>query len=124
MMVSRQELLKSIHPAMKLDRPFFMKVYGYEITWPGFAEAALSQLEEAGCSRAREYYDRFVSEYEKKHEEEMRKVAAWYLGHDLNGKKVKELRKQREAEQMKVGLRQKSDRELLTLLQKLKQNGA
>ena len=68
-MASRRELLDSISCDMRLDKSFFMKIYGYELTWPGFAEDALTRLEFLGCSRAREYYNRFVNEYEKEHEE-------------------------------------------------------
>lgn len=63
-MASREELLQSIRPDMKLSKAFFMRIYGYEITWPGFAEVALQRLEEIGCSKAREYYSGFVAEYE------------------------------------------------------------
>jgi hypothetical protein len=63
-MASRDELLQSISPSMKLDKNFFLRVYGYEITYPGFAEIALDKLMTAGCSRAKEYYDQVVSAYE------------------------------------------------------------
>ena len=59
-MASREELLQSIRPGMKLNRAFFLKVYGYEITWPGFQDTAIKALEDAGCSKAREYYDSVV----------------------------------------------------------------
>lgn len=39
-MASREELLQSIGPDMRLDKWFFLRIYGYELTWPGFAEAA------------------------------------------------------------------------------------
>lgn len=78
-MASRQELLDSIQTDMKLTKNFFMRIYGYELTWPGFKEEALTKLECAGCSLAREYYQRFVSEYEEAHEKEMKNVAAWYV---------------------------------------------
>ncbi|MDE7321311.1 MAG: hypothetical protein K2N73_01035 [Lachnospiraceae bacterium] len=77
-MASREELLQGIHPKMRLDNAFFMKVYGYEISFPGFVDEAIKVLNDAGCSRAKDYYDRAVSEYEKKHDEEMKEVAAWY----------------------------------------------
>lgn len=93
-MASREELLNSIEPSMRLDKAFFLKVYGYELTWPGFAEDALARLEILGCSRAREYYNRFVSEYEKNHEEQMKNVAKWYREQcedEYEDKKRKEL---------------------------------
>ena len=67
-MASRQELLESIQPCMKLTKNFFMRIYGYGISFPGFAEAALEDLGKAGYSKARAYYQRFVGEYEKKHD--------------------------------------------------------
>ncbi len=119
-MASRQELLQSIHPKMRLDKAFFMKVYGYEISFPGFADEAIKALNDAGCSRAREYYNKAVSEYEQKHDEEMKEVAAWYR---------KECEKQWQNSQMggeekrkwriMQDLHQMSDRELLGLLRTL-----
>lgn len=77
-MASRQELLKSISPAMQLDKNFFMKVYGYELTWPGFAEEALARVELLVNNAARQYYNRFVSEYEKEYDEQIKQVAKRY----------------------------------------------
>lgn len=119
-MASREELLQSIRPGMKLDRAFFMRMYGYEISFPGFADKVIKALNDAGCSRARDYYDRAVLEYEKKHDEEMKEVAAWYR---------KEYEKQWQKNQIggekkwkwriMQDLHQKNDRELLDLLQML-----
>ena len=119
-MASREELLQSIRSGMKLDKAFFMKVYGYEISFPGFSDEAIKALSDAGCSRAREYYNKAVSEYEQKHDEEMKEVAAWYR---------KECEKQWQKKQMGgeekrkwrllQDLHQKNDRELLDLLQML-----
>lgn len=118
-MASRQELLSSINPGMKLDYNFFLRIYGYELTWPGFAENALTRMEILGCSKARNYYTCIVNEYNHRHEKEMKNVAAWYREQIEKGDE--QLRKrQREVEQRKADLHQKSDRELLTLLQKLK----
>lgn len=44
---NKQQLLESIHPGMKLDKFFFLKVYGYEISFPGFADQAVKALEDA-----------------------------------------------------------------------------
>lgn len=41
-MASREELLQSIGPDMRLDKWFFLRIYGYELTWPGFAEVVYS----------------------------------------------------------------------------------
>ena len=75
---SKEELLASIRPDMKLTWDFFKRIYGYEITWPGFADRALTALEAVGCSRARDYYLTWVSKYEAEQAAEMKKVAAWY----------------------------------------------
>lgn len=87
-MASCQELLDSIRPGMKLTKDLFMKIYGYELTWPGFARNALVRLEESGCSSAREYYKHFVTEYEDKHREEMKRVAEWYAKQNFKMKGV------------------------------------
>lgn len=80
-MASREEFLQSIRPGMRLGKAFFMRVYGYEITWPGFAEGALQRLEEIGCSKAREYYGGFVAEYEAQDAVEMKEAGKWYAEH-------------------------------------------
>lgn len=77
-MTSLNDLLESINPGMRLTKEFFRRVYGYELYNPGFADMAVSRLEAAGCSRARCYYEAWVSEYEAKYEKEMKEVAAWY----------------------------------------------
>ena len=105
-MPSRQELLNSIQPNMKLKKNFFMRIYGYEITWPGFAEQSLIELERVGCSKAREYYQRFISEYKQEHDEMMKEVAEWYRkqcdGYYKKKKKGSDvLRKLQEVEQQK-----------------------
>ncbi len=74
-MASREELLQSIRPDMKLDRAFFLKVYGFEISFPGFKDIAIKALNEVGCSRAEEHYNRIVSEYEAKQNESLKPVA-------------------------------------------------
>lgn len=76
---AKEGLLEGIRPDMKLYRSFFIKVYGYEISYPGFAEVALSKLENAGCGKARQYYERFVSEYESQQAQDIKPVAEWYI---------------------------------------------
>lgn len=118
--MSREELLQSIRPGMKLDRAFFLKIYGYEIGFPGFRETAIKALEDAGCSRAREYYDSVVGEYERGYLEKMKEIGKWYL-EECNRewkKRQKEGEEKRRQEIMK-DLHRKSDRELLNLLQTL-----
>ncbi|MCI8401113.1 MAG: hypothetical protein HFI38_03295 [Lachnospiraceae bacterium] len=116
-MASREELLLSIRPDMKLNKAFFLKVYGYEITWPGFAEKALSALEMiAGCSRAREHYQKIVNDYEEAYQKEMKEVGEWYV------QQCERKRRERGEEirrREKENLRQMSDSNLIALLKSL-----
>ena len=126
----RKPFLHSFSCDMKLYKSTFKKILGYDITTPGFAEDAIARLEILGCSRAREYYETVKAEWQQEHDAQMKSAARWYKGQwenqfeDMKRKAVRESRKEREAEQLKADLQQKSDRELLTLLQKLKQSGA
>lgn len=123
-MASKRELLDSISLDMKLNKDFFMKVYGYELTYSGFAEDVLVRLEFLGCSRAREYYNHFVSEYEKEQDRQMKNVAKWYRKkceeefEEKKRKAVNESRKQQEAEQRKKALLLKKRQLLMKKLQK------
>ena len=95
---SREALLSSIHPNMRLFMSFFKKIYGYEITTSGFTENALYKMEKAGCSRARDYYTQFVTQYEKEQAESIKPVAEWYrklVEEKYKREEVKELRKHR-----------------------------
>lgn len=115
--------LEAAKQSGKLDKNTFKKILGYEMTWPGFAEDALTRLEELGCSRAREYYEAVRSGWQQEHEQQMRNVAEWYRKQNFDRKKVREPRMEKEAEHLKSDLQQRSDRELLILLQKLRQSG-
>ena len=126
----REPLMRSLRPDVKLYKSTFKKILGYDITTPGFAEDALTRLEILGCSRAREYYEAVRSEWQQEHDTQMKSVAHWYKGQcenefeNMKRKAVRESREEQEVEQLRADLQQKSDRELLTLLQRLKQNGA
>lgn len=97
----KQKLYASIKPGMKLYKSLFMKIYGYELTWPGFAEYALTRLTILGCSKARKYYSCIVAEYEHQHEQEMKRTAERYSKQDFDRKEV-ESRKQQEVEQLRT----------------------
>ena len=77
-MASREELLACIKQDMHLKRSFFKRVYGYEISCPGFADRVIAALEAVGCCKARQYYDDWVSEYEAAYRAEIQPVVAWY----------------------------------------------
>ena len=116
-MANREELLSRIKPGMKLNRIFFLKVYGYEISTPGFKDIAIKALNDAGCSRAEEYFHTTVEEYEKQWREQIKPVAKWLSENnkkEYERKEGEELRKRRTQD-----LLQKSDRELLRLLQSM-----
>ena len=125
----REPFLHTFSCDMKLYKSTFMKILGHDITTPGFAEDALTRLEILGCSRAREYYEAVKAEWKQEHDAQMKRAAHWYKGQcedefeNTKRRAVRESRKKQEAKQLKADLQQKSDRELLTLLQKLRQSG-
>lgn len=120
-MASREELLQSIKPDMKLTWDFFKKIYGYEISFPGFAEVALKALEDAGSTHSRQHYKKFVNDYEQKKQEELYPVAVEYVKR-LEAQWEKKERERIRGEKLsekKQSLQNLSDSELLTLLQNL-----
>lgn len=78
-MPNKDEFLQSMKSGIRLDKNFFLKIYGYEISYPGFKETAIRTLEEAGCTKARAYYDEIIGEYQRQQDEQIRPVAADYL---------------------------------------------
>ena len=120
-MASREELLQSIKPDLKLTWDFFKKIYGYEISFPGFAEVALKALEDAGSTHSRQHYEKFVNDYEQKKQEELYPVAVEYVK-KLEAQWEKKERERIRGEKLsekKQSLQNLSDSELLTLLQNL-----
>jgi len=106
---------------MKLCQSFFLRIYGYEISYPGFADEAIKVLEGAGCSKAKSYYNEIIAKYQKKRDEELKPVARqvkkqWEMDWQ---KLVKEGEEKRKEQEVKQYLSQRSDRELLNLLQAL-----
>lgn len=91
-----QELLQSVRPDMRLTKDFFKRVYGWEMDYPGFADQAISALETAGCSRAREYYDKWVQEYEAERDAVLKRVSIWY------GEEMKRRRAEKERQVKKT----------------------
>ncbi|MCI8858431.1 MAG: hypothetical protein HFI71_02725 [Lachnospiraceae bacterium] len=75
----KEELLASIQSNMKLTKSFLKRVYCYGVTDASFPDQAILALEEAGCSRARQYYEDWVAAYEAAYRVEIKEVAAWYL---------------------------------------------
>lgn len=119
-MASRKDLLQAIHPEMILNKAFFLKVYGYEMSFPGFADKAVKDLEGAGCSKAREYYEMVVRGYQAKQDEEMKRVAAWYRGEcEKEWKKKQEKRGEVRRRREQEDLQKMSDSDLIMLLENL-----
>lgn len=83
-----------------LTRRTFIKMYGYELSYPGTAAEAIALLKEAGCSRAEEYYNATVAEQEQKQNEMYKSVAVWLKARKDEGvnKWKKEKQKKQEAE--------------------------
>lgn len=63
---------------MRLTKSFIKRIYGYGVTDNDFPDKAIAALEEAGCSRARQYYEDWVTEYETARDAESKEVAEWY----------------------------------------------
>lgn len=70
------KLLHSIGPSMRLTTGFFKRIYGYELTWPGFAEEALTRLEVvAGCGLARKHYAGVKAQVDYEYEKGLKEAA-------------------------------------------------
>lgn len=129
-MAFREEFEQSISQGMKLTKRMFLNILACDISTSGYADRVLDKLESVGGTKAKEYYKRVKDEWQREHDAQMKSVAHWYKGQCENEwentkrKAVRESRKEQEVEHMKAGLQQKSDRELLILLQRLKQNDA
>lgn len=116
-----EKFIDSFKP-MPLTKAFFLKIYGYELTWSGSAERCLRRLEELGSSRARKLYAAVVADYEEKQEKTTQEVAAWYAEQLERKYSNKEVRawSQKEADQLREDLQAKSDKELLILSSTMK----
>ena len=111
---SKEQLIQSIGPAMNLTKGFFLRIYGYEISWPGFEDQAIKALEDAGCSRAKAYYVEIIGDYQRQQDESIKPVAAEYA------KEYNRKWEQKEKEgETKRSLQEMDSRELLTLLKNL-----
>lgn len=118
---SKEELLASIKPDMVLTKRFIKRIYGYGVTDASFPDRAIAALEAAGCSKARQYYESWVNEYEAAHNAELKEVAHWYrLECEREWKKGQKEGEERRKQNIIQDLHQRSDRELLSLLQTLK----
>lgn len=85
---------------LTLTRRTFIKMYGYELSYPGTAAEAIALLKEAGCSRAEEYYNATVAEQEQRQNEMYKSVAVWLKARKDEG--VNKWKKQQEAEHQRT----------------------
>ena len=112
---SREQLLQSISPDMKLTKGFFTKIYGYELSFPGFREQAINTLEVVGCTKARAYYNDIMGEYQRTTEEGLKPVVASYLKEFDQKWEQKQKRGEEQRKQRKIQLLSRK-KELLKLL--------
>ena len=84
---NKETFLHSFSTDMKLYKSTFLKIYGYELSYPGYAEKALSWLEMLGCSKARAYYSGVVVEFEHERDKGLKEVASWDKTAAINDKK-------------------------------------
>lgn len=118
---SKEELLASIKPDMVLTKRFIKRIYGYGVTDASFPDRAIAALEAAGCSKARQYYESWVNEYEAAHNADLKEAAHWYRQEcERERKKGQKEGEERRKQNIMQDLHQRSDRELLSLLQTLK----
>lgn len=118
--VGKRDLLDSFKVGMKLYRSTFLKIYGYELTWSGFAEDALARLEILGCSRAREYYVTIVAAYRYEHEKEMISIAEWYRKELERSEEPRARQQETEPRKRKLQLLKKNDELIEQQLQLLR----
>ena len=115
---SKEELLYSIRPDMRLTRNLFKRTYGYGITNPSFQGKVMDALESVGCSRARQYYETWVSEYEAAHDAELKSTAIW-----LKKEYEKEWEKQQRGGEQERAIQNLTRSELTELCRRLLQEG-
>ena len=76
--MNRELFLDSIKPGVRIDYDFCMKIYGYDISSPGFADQVLNKIEALGLKEIRRFYHSSVKKYEDKYNDSMKKVSEWY----------------------------------------------
>lgn len=114
--ISKEVFLEQMHAGMRLYKSTFKRIYGWEISYPGFAEQAISRLEALGCNKARHYYEAVRDEIEEQYNQDLKEAGGWYR---------QQCEKDRKELQRKAGiwsresLKKMSNSELLTYLESL-----
>ncbi len=62
--MDRYKLLDFIHLGFVPDDDFYLKIYKYDLSYPGFRDLALNELNRIGCHDAWERYAEIATEYE------------------------------------------------------------
>ena len=75
-----EKIMAAIRPDMRLTKDFLKRINAASVTHPDFPDEAIAALEAAGCTKARQYYENWVREYETQREIELKEVAHWYAG--------------------------------------------
>ena len=115
-MASREELLQSICIGVRITKDLLKQIYGFELTYPGFANEAIAALKAAGSAHARQYYEVWLVRYKAVQAVGMKEIATWYVAEcekkwEILQKGSEERRKQEEMkllERKKQLLMQKS----------------
>lgn len=95
-----------ISPDMRLTRDFLKKIYAAGVTRPDFPDEAIAKLEEAGCSRARMYFETWVTQFEAEQEAMLKEVAHLLAG-EFRREAEERKRKERSAIERNRGTKHK-----------------
>lgn len=124
-MPDKQSFYQGINQNTEYNEDFFKKVYGYSICDDLFLTAVATKLIGLGRKDVVQAYNEWFARWKAEDDKAMKNVAKWYIKEC--DKKFKEFQKKQQGkavedwkENRKADLLQKSDRELLNLLQNLK----
>ena len=78
MRMRANEIIAAINPNMRLTKSILRDIYACGMEDAQFPEKALAALESAGCSKARQYYRDWVTQYEAEREAMLDRAAHWW----------------------------------------------
>lgn len=109
-MAKKDDLLEYLTQGKGPQIPNVYKaIYGYELTYPGYADIAIKAMELTEPKNAREEYEKWVADYEKGYDAMMKNVAEWYDNY----------LERRNTEKWKSKIKSLSIQELMTLKRNL-----
>lgn len=113
-MAKQDELLEYLMQGKGTKIPNVYKaIYGFELTYPGYAEKALKAMELTEPKNAREEYEKWVADFEEKDNAMMKNVAEWYDNY----------LERRDTKRWKTKVTELSDEQLMQCLEKLLNEG-